>query len=358
MVVRILNPKTGRYVNKNGPIGRQLQNEIGVGLIENPLTLKKVPSASKEGRYIERHYEELEAAAELQFIIPSNASVCLRPIQPRVKNGLVVEYNHRELLEQYGKRIFQLLPPDYIITKKIGRGHFGNVFMLCHQKKTEIKCNLALKIQKNKDDQSEKRFKQDNILEVKVQKLYAKHGIAPRIHSLDFFSHDGDLFSAIIMDRIDGTLSGLITHFPARVSSHQFSKSVVSSIYEVLEVMCARKLYHGDFHLGNIGFVRNVCGQYSSHKAHYVDLMIIDFGWASTGGCHPDLELSRLIGNFIEHRRDCENTNVYREILKGLVEIRHTLVPDAVYIPITRDDKYHQHYDKLLREEYEPVHFG
>jgi len=82
-----------------------------------------------------------------------------------------------------------------------------------------------------------------------------------------------------------------------------FLERIYGVIQQMIKTMCEKNFVHGDFHWGNIGFMKDNNRSPQSLSLNddifgdgtNVRLAVIDFGWSSTSKCNPQLELLQLI---------------------------------------------------------------
>jgi serine/threonine protein kinase len=98
--------------------------------------------------------------------------------------------------------------------------------------------------------------------EVKMQRAFARKGLAPKLRKSFAVRADGRTHGVIVMDRVDGTLAQLLYRHP-KACAH-----VAKLIAHLLRRLRALRLVHGDMHLDNIAFVR----------VPELQLRLIDFG--------------------------------------------------------------------------------
>lgn len=195
---------------------------------------------------------------------------------PRVFFETLSNAQKRALHTKFGRGYERLLPGGFHLSRKIGSGQYGITYSLC-KSHTECKA-VKLQIVKNRAE-----FDQ----EVRMQKLFHEHGMAPAVHSVQTYKHKRKTVGVIVMDRVDGVLSSLLQK-PLKAKAID---DIVASLVDIIRQMKQLKLTHGDMHYANVAYVYRTDwrGDLSLHFS------LIDFGWSCDKQATPEIELVQLL---------------------------------------------------------------
>lgn len=166
------------------------------------------------------------------------------------------------------------------ITSYMGHGSFGYVFGA--RSNTSSKKG-ALKIQEHPGKSILSK-------ELRSHKQFAKLGLSPEVHFYCTVSTGGHRFSFLNMGRIDTTLG----YWLQKKHSKKILDLFVERLFQILDIMRKKKVTHGDFHAGNIGFVFKREGAPGK-------IQLLDHGWSSTKRAMTELELVQFMRTL--HRR-------------------------------------------------------
>ena len=181
-----------------------------------------------------------------------------------------------KVVNKFGKGWQKLLPPGYKLSRKLGEGNVGVTYSIC---RSHTDC-LALKLQIVD-------IPKELSLEVKMQKMFHKLGMAPDIVKVVTYKHSRKLVGAILMERIDGTI-GQLLETPL---TQDALDDIVAWIVLTLNTMIKQKLIFGDLHWDNMAYIYNTDWQ----GKLTLQFQLIDFGWAVRHRAKPELELAQAI---------------------------------------------------------------
>jgi len=164
--------------------------------------------------------------------------------------------------------------PDYYVYKILGSGVYGVTFLLCSKHKPT--CDKVIKVGFSNRKDYEK--------EVRMQKIFAKYGFAPKILYSEYDNNNNNM--VIIMDRIDTTLENYLM----KNKSKDEINDIFSKIIKLIENIQEKGLVHADLHSGNIGLIQTKKG---------IQPILIDFGFSDKidkklANKYIDLELIQL----------------------------------------------------------------
>ena len=194
------------------------------------------------------------------------------------KYDLFPKMSTTAIKQKYGPQFLKNIPAGYVLSHPLGRGKYGATFAICRD---GFHCE-ALKVIELRDGTSELHE------EVKMQKLFHKHKLAPAILGPPiFYHHNKKLFGLIRMERIDGILDDLLKQNLDDTALQQIFLGILNIILKLDKA----NFMHRDMHSGNISFTyrRNGFGQLS------IQLSLIDFGFSSTKNSLPELELTQFM---------------------------------------------------------------
>ena len=188
-------------------------------------------------------------------ILMPNTGKCIGKYTNIGKKLFLLSAQNRKSLEKYNIKV----PKDYIISKILGSGVVGTVYILCT--KTTNNCSRVIKIQ-----DYDPKFKN----EVKMHKLFEKLGLSPKFYQAKSHSINGIKKTHIVSERFDGTLNELL-----KVKQ---TKDVLDNIFKFLKeshyLSIQNKIIHGDTHWENMA--------YKLDKSGNIDVFYLnDFGWSS-----------------------------------------------------------------------------
>jgi tRNA A-37 threonylcarbamoyl transferase component Bud32 len=187
------------------------------------------------------------------------------------------------IIEKYGGyRALKSIPQSWTIVKRLGRGAYGEVFLIRKDDRIRV-----VKFQKASN-------KYNILYEVWMQMNFFKFGLAPKVHNFDIWD---DQYSSITMDYIDI----LENHLSIKRSESELH-DIVNKLNDLLSTMCKHKFRHNDLHWGNIGIDK------------HLNLVLIDFGKASIGHkkCYKSgewFQLARTLRNAFKENMNNQNKN-------------------------------------------------
>lgn len=239
---KILNPETGRYVNKDGKIGRAL-------LHLRSKSRSKTPGDGRDGR---------------------------RKIKKSIdKEDNLQSYN---IKRRFGIDIRKYIK-GYKIVGSIGSGINNNIWILCKPQSRDKRCDI-IKIQPRTPKSDSLEY------EIHMQKEFKKHHLeAPKVLK-EIHLKNGKIISILLMSKIDGTVEDLLRDR----RSHDELDQIYEWIVSLISKMCNGNLIHGDFHWQNICYVKD-----SSQRPMPFRPALIDFGYAASAPCHSQLELLQAL---------------------------------------------------------------
>ena len=206
-----------------------------------------------------------EKRSRKKVVIPKNKYLTKSgSIEYKVNTGRSVEYQKSVDLCKSKKYLYiceiisryDILPENYFISKQIGKGTYGSVYLLCNI--VSKKCDKVIKFS---TDTSGSEFHH----EIRMNKLFAKYKLAPAVVKGMYLSKKK--VSVIIMDRVDMTLE---SYLKQDLTEKEVTK-IFTKIKTLLSKLKKYNLLHGDFHAGNIGLTQ---------KKNDIGLFMIDFGFS------------------------------------------------------------------------------
>ena len=148
---------------------------------------------------------------------------------------------------------------EWAFQSYIAVGSVGTVLGVCKNKNTK-EC-AAMKLQTGS--------LKDIDVETRIQAKAGALGIAPKIHDICDFTHSDQVFSVIIMDKIDGTLDDWLVAKRSGLELEDCRNQLIT----LLQTFHKNGLTHGDLALFNIG--------YKKHANGSVKFVLIDFDRSS-----------------------------------------------------------------------------
>lgn len=306
---KIRNPRTGRCVKKDGKIGKLIRGNI-----------RRLKSKSTRHRKRE----------------PICSKLAPKATPPKLA---CVDLMYTSALIQ------QIIPPNRRVGENIGSGNFGNVYKVCDAYNPNH-CTGALKFQKTKIDPYRRNSKEINtkmiLSEIYMQNTFYLLGIAPKIYAYEMITTNNNLLvSAIYMERLDTTLE---LWLKSKKRTQTQLTEVLDGVIKLMDIMCENDITQGDFHAGNIAlrYDQTPSGEQK------IELMVLDFGWASVGSCFPLLDLIQLYRGLNFHEKDINANSV--QFSKGVKKITNYLFPN-IQIPFHSQSQIEKLFCKL-HEEY------
>jgi len=271
-----------------------------------------------------------------------------------------------EIKTKFGEKALDIIPPGYFLSKRLGKGVSGTTYQICHDR---FHC-LAVKFQL----MTEPRTVYEQ--EVNMQELFASYNLAPKVlspsecisfinehkshkshkshkktsrkksrtksHSrkkshtrskknILFFSKNkkNEPVCSILMERIDGTLKGLLASPNLSLES---LKQITGELFVLIGKMKEHNLTHGDFHHDNIAYRWT---SDSEGVLHY-ELMVIDFGWSKAGVAHTELDVMQLVRTLLYFQENKVSTEYgkiiaapFKDLLKNTYGI-HDFSEDGI----------------------------
>jgi len=299
---QIRNPATGRCVKRTGKIGQALRQRsrsrsrqrqgpkpCTARQIRNPATGRCVKRSGKIGQALrQRSYSarspSVESSIEMQYNFPTQAqrmrSVQLgeplvQPVQPPLNDKQLEKF-----VRKYGRDVVLELQADgYYVSKKLGAGAFGEVYLICKNQQDGPACNQVIKLQEHQPDERE-----DIRLEEAMHKLFAEKLIAPEFISRSYTTNTrGKSFDVIRMSRVDGLVENVLE----QSLTHEELNKIHDHIVGLVKIMEQNNLTHGDMHVGNIAF-------YDDGEPE-LEYYLIDFGMSHAVDDSPELEYVQCI---------------------------------------------------------------
>jgi hypothetical protein len=138
----------------------------------------------------------------------------------------------------------------------------------------------------------------DSEMEYIAQKAFYERGLAPKAIARCMFTPAGgsDSYALILMERIRGTVSGLVVDYATKNSNdllkcRTFGANLMRQIRDLEAATTRAGFTHGDMHSKNIGFVDDPSSTYGTG----VKLILIDFGFASLEYAFPAFDVAQAI---------------------------------------------------------------
>lgn len=223
---KILNTNTNRCVKIDGAIGKKI--------------LKKSVRKSASRKKCKKN----------QILNPSNG-LCVKK-----KDILQISSKNKKILKnKYDIEV----PKDYYVSKILGIGAFGSVYILC--KISNNDCSKAIKIQDYNEN-----FKK----EVKMHQKFEKLGIAPKIYEAKIHYFKNKIKTHIVLEKFDGTFKDLLNVKQSDIRLN----NILDFIKKSTMISKNNKLVHGDMHWDNLAYRKDDLGNI---KYFYLN----DFGWSS-----------------------------------------------------------------------------
>ena len=190
----------------------------------------------------------------------------------------------RSFEKKYGTKLIKMLQRDgYTIAKFLGKGAFGEVYLLCkyYGERTGIVCEEVIKIQKY-DPRRRVR------MEEHMHKLFQQTGLAPEFHErFTFKGKNNKDYDVIRM----GAISSILTSGLKAERSDQELEQIVDNLKDLVERLESHELTHGDMHYDNIALIY---GDVDNQNDSLLKYGLIDFGWSSKGAS-PELEILKIL---------------------------------------------------------------
>lgn len=210
-----------------------------------------------------------------------------------------------EVIKKFGRDALRVLPPDYELSRFLGEGLYGSTYQICA---TNFDC-LAVKFQKMKQNKSV----YEN--EVKIQQLFASHGLAPKvIGNILYTKHKNKPIASYLMERIDGTLKSLLKK--PNLSDDSLLQ-IISALLTLIGKFQEYKLTHGDFHTENIAYQWKTDSEGVSH----VQFLAIDFGRSRSGKANIKMDLLQLVRTLLWFNTDVTPKHYRETISKPFIDL-------------------------------------
>ncbi len=166
----------------------------------------------------------------------------------------------------------------YKVIKVLGQGQYGLVLLM--ESKTDPQDRIAVKLGQIPEGQ-EAQARDMLTEEVNLQKEFHSIDLAPAVICFD----SNDTIGVIVMEPVNGVLKELMCEMDN-------VQGLVDSVVSIMEVMKHYKITHGDMHSGNIA--------YRHHPDGSIQLLLIDFGFASTRKYNPAVDAEQLLSELVE----------------------------------------------------------
>lgn len=242
---------------------------------------------------------------------------------------------HSKFVKRYGKGLVSALPADFIILKQIGKGNYGRVYLLCKDDNGQCRKDYVLKLQRKSPKQSTTKFKQDIDHEIQMHKKFFKAGIAPELITNYYFTHRNQLYSVIVMSKVN-VLNDDLNTFPKSMDVDRYCTLVVNKIDKLVKTMCKHRLIHRDMHNENIATL--------IHDTEFVwqsqtpfKLLLIDFGMARSGRCNPRIEILQLVRSLMIDKDEFKNQKLFECLTQKLYQL-YTRYARKNSVPFTFKD--------------------
>ena len=163
----------------------------------------------------------------------------------------------------------------WTLLKYLGGGSFGKVFLMEKPDKQRV----AVKLEMVKSI----RHRQELKSEVAAQRIFHRHGLAPRVISHGEVMIEKMKMHKIVMEPVEYTLPEVLCMAGDDKLKIQ---SVVDQMIGVMKTMGKHNLTHGDMHAFNFGY-RTVRGKLKP--------VLIDFGFATDAVHFPEVDVRQMI---------------------------------------------------------------
>ena len=191
----------------------------------------------------------------------------------------------REAIEsQFGTEFITHLynKNSYTLSRVLGKGDYGTVLSFCRDR---YDC-IAVKVQVVESRTDIER-------EIYMHKTVAHLGLAPKLlEEPRYFEYKYEHHVSMEMEAIDGTLEMLL--LGKWNSKSAYKRQLLNSILYMIVTLAENNMTHGDFHVGNMGFV------FVTNSYAQVELrpMLIDMAW-TTYGANPKYDTLRMLRELI-----------------------------------------------------------
>lgn len=300
----IRNPKTGRCVKRNGKIGKEILGERKQKSQQKDSKTKECPSGTifnpKSGRCVKINGKIGRELVRLQK--PKSPS----PKSLKSPSSSPIE---KEIIDKFGNNIYKELDKDYKITKIVGSGAFGTVYLEC-KKRSIQDCDRVVKLE------DFKRKKRSSIeKEIEMQRKFSDIGLSPKVFKSKIVNNT----SMIEMERLECSVE---KDFLTKKWPEKIIKDFVKFVESTLNKMCEYNLSHGDLHFGNMGY-NMVKGK--------IKLYLLDFGFSMKDKCIPEIELAKLIGTYTPKYYKNLNKETYDLLFKELITLDKKMSSNPEY---------------------------
>lgn len=190
------------------------------------------------------------------------------------------------------------IPAGWKVNMFLGRGSFGNVFSTSGPSNARG----ALKImvdhhdtQVNDTEVVESTDKKDAMSEKTISNQFHEYGLSPKTnwmcsHSLLDDSNNNKTLYVTHMSRIDGVLEDYLAK--ARGETELFN--IAHNVMSLVTRLHSLGFTHGDFHIGNIGYV------FLDGISATPHFQIIDHGFATTKASFPAVDIGQLLRTIVD----------------------------------------------------------
>ena len=242
---------------------------------------------------------------------------------------------HKKFIRKYGKGFIENLPPRFKVLKQIGKGAFGSVYLLCQIEDDGCIPKYVLKIQKKPISMTTKKFVRDIEREVEMHAEFQSYKLAPELIADYMFYKGKQLFSVIIMKKVNVITDDLDSFPNNRSDVNEYCKAVVKGVDGIVKQMCKHGLSHGDMHNENIAFIgeRALWDTPKPYK-----LILIDFGKAVLRKCSPSMEILQLIRTIMIDKQKFKNIDLYDCLIAHLYALYVKYVGKINAVPLDFDD--------------------
>lgn len=231
---------------------------------------------------------------------------------------------YQEMIRVLNKKL-----PKYSVTKLLGKGTVGTVFLSCVKKKNSH-C-YAMKVQKIRNKEEERNF----LAESSMQTLF--DGIGPTLYeSITITSRTSNTkYGVIIMDLLGDTLDVRLANPRLSVTDIDAIASQITGIFKELK---RRRITHGDLALFNFAFDDGD------------NLKLVDFD-RSSAQYHPMVDFLRVHLELFLSKLSIGTTRIPANVLRRL----RSNVPEWGYVLFNRETTIEKAdvVEQLWIEEYE-----